>query len=141
MNYNDHNQTNEYLDSPASISFICLILYPAIISSHCNTLIDNTFSNVIDPDITVNDPLLTDHLLQFLIIPNMFANMSSNKSNIYERHWSKFNQENFILDCFSVHLEDLLKIDKLNADSSTKIYIDKINMLLDTLLLCTLLDT
>ena len=71
----------------------------------------------------------------------MFANMSSNKSNIYERHWSKFNQENFILDCFSVDLEDLLKIDKLNADSSTKIYIDKINMLLDTLLLCTLLDT
>ena len=141
MNYNDHNQTNEYLDSPASILFICLILYPAIISSHCNTLIDNTFSNVIDPDITVNDPLLTDHLLQFLIIPNMFANMSSNKSNIYERHWSKFNQENFILDCFSVDLEDLLKIDKLNADSSTKIYIDKINMLLDTLLLCTLLDT
>ena len=40
--------------------------------------------------------------------------------------------ENFILDYFSADLEDLLKIDKLNADNSTKKFLDKINMLLDT---------
>ena len=33
---------------------------------------------------------------------------------------------------FSVDWEDLLKIDDLNADNSTKVYLDKINMLLDT---------
>ena len=38
----------------------------------------------------------------------------------------------FILDYFSVGWEDLLKIDELNADNSTKMYLDKINMLLDT---------
>ena len=38
----------------------------------------------------------------------------------------------FILDYFSVDWEDLLKIDELNADKSTKIYLGKINMLLDT---------
>ena len=62
----------------------------------------------------------------------MFRNVLGNKSNIYERDWSKFDQENFILDCFSVDWEDLLKIDDLNADNSTKIYLDKIYMLLDT---------
>ena len=62
----------------------------------------------------------------------MFGNISCNKSNIYERDWSKFDQENFILDYFSVDWEDLLKIDELSADNSTKIYLDKINMLLDT---------
>ena len=62
----------------------------------------------------------------------MFGNILGNKSNIYERDWSKFHQENFILDYFSVDWEDLLKIDDLNADNSTKIYLDKINMLLDT---------
>ena len=41
-------------------------------------------------------------------------------------------QENFILDYFSVVWEDLLKIDELNADNLTKIYLDEINMLLDT---------
>ena len=44
----------------------------------------------------------------------------------------KFDQENFILDYFSVDWEDLLKIDELNADNSTKINLDKIDMLLDT---------
>ena len=62
----------------------------------------------------------------------MFGNISGNKSNIYERDWSKSDQENFILDYFSADCEDLLKIDELNADNSTKIYFDKINMLLDT---------
>ena len=62
----------------------------------------------------------------------MFGNVSVNKCNIYERDWSKFDPENFILDYFSVDWEDLLKTDELNADNSTRMYLDKINMLLDT---------
>ena len=59
----------------------------------------------------------------------MFGNILENKSNIYERYWSKFDQEN---DHFSGDWENLLKIDDLNAGNSTKIYLDKIIMLLDT---------
>ena len=134
LNYNEHNQTNEFLDSLASNSFIPLILQPTRITSHSNTLIDNIFSNVIDPDIISGNltATISDHLPQFAIIPNMFGNILGNKSNIYERDWSKFDQENFILDYFFVDWEDLLKTDYLNADNSTKIYLDKINMLLDT---------
>ena len=62
----------------------------------------------------------------------MFGNISGNKSNIYERDWSKFDQENFILDYFSVDWDDLLKTGELNADNSTRMYLDQINMLLDT---------
>ena len=134
MNYNEHNQTNEFLDSLASTSFIHLILQPIRITGHSNTLIDNMFSNIIDPDILSGNltATISDHLLQFSIIPNMFGNVSGNKSNIYERDWSKFHQENFILDYFSVDWEDLLKTDELNADNSTRMYLDKTNMLLDT---------
>ena len=39
---------------------------------------------------------------------------------------------NIILDYFFIDWEDLLKIDKLNAENSTKMYLDKINILLDT---------
>ena len=42
-NYNEHNQTNEFLDSLASNSFIPLILQPTRITSHSNTLIDMYF--------------------------------------------------------------------------------------------------
>ena len=134
LNYNKHNQTNEVLDSLASNSFIPLILQPTRITSHFNTLIDVIFLNIIDPDIIPGNLTATifDHLSQFSMISNIFGNTLSNKSNIYERDWSKFDRENFILDYFSVDLEDLLKIDELNADNSTKNVLYKINMLLDT---------
>ena len=62
----------------------------------------------------------------------MFGNISGNKSNIFERDWSKFDREKCILDFFSVDWEDFLETDELNADNSTRMYLDKINMLLDT---------
>ena len=132
MNYNEHNQTNEFFDSLACNSFIALILGPTRITSHSNTLIYNISSNVIDPDIISDNGTISDHLPQFSIIPNMFGNISGNKSNIYKKDWSKFDTENFILDYFPVEWEDLLKIDELNADNSTKMFLDNINMLLDT---------
>ena len=113
MNYNEHTHTNEFLGSLASNSFIPLILQPTRIASHSNTLIDNILSDDIHPD-TISGNLtatISDHLPQFSIIPNMFGNVSGNKSNIYEWDWSKFDQENFILDYFSVDWEDLLKTD------------------------------
>ena len=87
LNYNEHNPTNEFLDSLASNSFIPLILQPTRISSHSNTLIDDIFSNIIDPDIISGNltATISGHLPQFAIIPKMFGNTASNKSNIYER--------------------------------------------------------
>ena len=133
-NYNEHNKTNEFLDSHASNLFIPLILQSTRITSHSNTLIDNIFSNIIKPDITSRNltATISYHLPQFTIIPNIFRNISGNKYNIYERNWSKFDPENFIFDYFLVDWQDLLKIDKLNADNSTKTYLDTINMLLGT---------
>ena len=43
LNYNEHNQTNEFLDSIASKSFVPLILQPTRKTSHSNTLIENIF--------------------------------------------------------------------------------------------------
>ena len=58
LNYNEHKQTNEFLDSLASNSFIPLIVQPTRITSHSNTLIDYIFTNVIYPDIISDN--LTD---------------------------------------------------------------------------------
>ena len=73
LNYNEHNQTNEFLDSLASNSFIPLILQPIRITSHSNILIDNIFSNVINPDIISGNftATISDHLPQFSIILNI----------------------------------------------------------------------
>ena len=80
-NYNEHNQTNEFLHSLASNSFTPLILQPTRITSHSNTLVYNKFSNVIDPDIISGNltATISNHLPRFAIIPNMFGNISRNK--------------------------------------------------------------
>ena len=134
MNYNEHNPTNEFLDSLVSNSFIPINLQPTRITSHSNTLLDNIFSNIIDPDTISGNSTATisHHLPQSAIIPNMFGNTAGNKSNIYERDWSKSDRENFILDYFSIHWEDLIKIDELNVDNSTQTYLENINILFDT---------
>ena len=91
LNYNERNQTNEFLNSLAFDSFIPLILQPTRITIHSNTLIDNIFSNVIDQDIISGNltATISYHLPQFAIIPNMFGNILGINSNIYEKDWSK----------------------------------------------------
>ena len=95
--------------SLASNSFTPLILQPTRITSHPKTLIDNIFSIIIDPDIISGSltAIISNHLSQFAIIPNIFGNTASNKFNIYERELNKFDQENFILDYFPIDWEDL----------------------------------
>ena len=54
----------------------------------------------------------------------------SNKVNIFERDWSNFNQENFILDYFSIDWDVALKLDEQNVNYSTESFLCKINSLL-----------
>ena len=56
---------------------------------------------------------ISDHLPQFLIVPNILTNPPSNKSNIYKRDWSNFDKENFI-DYFSIDSNEILKTEKQN---------------------------
>ena len=87
LNFNEHNQTIEFLGSLASNSFIPLTSQPTRIITQFNTFIHYIFSNVFDPEIISGKltATISDHLPQFAIIPNMFDNILCNKSNIYER--------------------------------------------------------
>ena len=94
LNYNEHQPTNEFLDSLASNSIIPYILQPTRLTSQCKTFIDNIFSNVLSCE-TISGNItatISDHLPQFLFAPNVLSNPLCNKSNILERDWSKFNK-------------------------------------------------
>ena len=81
LNYNDHQSTNDFLDSLTSNSFIPFILHPTWITSHSKTLIDNSFSNFISPDIIAGTETIYDHLPQVSFVPNILSNPSTHKSN------------------------------------------------------------
>ena len=70
-----------------------------------------------------------DHLIQFCIPPDIFSNPSSTKLNIFERNWSKFDQENF--DYLSVVWENLTTSVNGNVDQSFISFLTKINSILD----------
>ena len=59
---------------------------------------------------------ISDHVSQFPVALNIVFNASYPKSNNYGKKWPKFDQENFVLDYFSVewlvfwlHLTQTLK--------------------------------
>ena len=102
LNYDQHSPTNEFFDSLYLSLPIrsSLILYKE-----------------------------QDHLIQFCIPPDVFSNPSSTKLNIFERNWSKFDQENF--DYLSVVWENLTTSVNGNVDQSFISFLTKINSVLD----------
>ena len=94
--------------------FLPHITQPARIRDSSKTLIDNIFpdtliENIISGNLTAT---ISDHLRQFIILPNILSNPPSNKSNIYERDWFNFDHKSFILDYFSVDWNSLINNDK-----------------------------
>ena len=136
MHYNEHKPTNEFLDSLASNSYLPYIIQPSRHTSHSRTLIDNIFSNVISKDIISGNitATISDHLPQFLISPNTFADPPSNKSNVFERDWSNFDQEKIVLDYFDIYSLHILKLDEKNLNSATNNFLDTINSVLINIL-------
>ena len=133
LKYDKHNLTNEFLDSLSSNYFLPLILLPTRITMSSKTLIDNIFSNKISQNITSGNisASISDHLPQFSIIPEIFSNVSFPKSNIFERDWSKFDKENFILDFFSVDWKQTINIETNDVNKSFQSFIENMNLLLD----------
>ena len=130
LSQNDHQPTNDFLDSLASNFFISYILHPNRITSYSKTLIDNIFSNFISPDIISGNitATISDHLPQFSFVPNILSNP---KSKYYERDRSKFKQENFILDYFDKDWADLLQIDQQNVNFSLDFFLNNKNSVLN----------
>ena len=115
------------------LTFIPYILQPTRITSHSKTLIDNILTNVILPNSMSGNltATISDHLLQFLIVLHIFCNPASKKYKIYDRDWSNFNQENFILDYFFIDWNETLKIEGQNIDYFNELFLNKFNELLD----------
>ena len=134
LNYYVHQPTNDFLDSLASNSIIPYILQPTRLTSHSKTLIDNIFSNILSSEIISGNltATISDHLPQFLFAPNILSNPSYNRSNIFERDWSKFNKENFILDYFEKNWSDILQLDQQNVDLSIESFLNNMNSILDS---------
>ena len=135
LSFNDHQLTNEFLHSLASNSFIPYILQPNRLTTHSKTLIDNIFSNLISHEAIPGNVTgaIFGHLPQYLFVPNVLWNPLCQKSNIYERDWSKFVHQNFPFDYTDKDSSDVLQFDQQDVNLSIISCLDNMNSILDEL--------
>ena len=133
LNYDTDTNTNEFLDSLTTHSFISHIIQPTRVRPQSKTLIDNIFSNIFSPNIISGNLTATvsDHLPQFVIVPHVFENPPNQKSNIYERDWSTFDKNNVTLDYFAIDWNDILQTEKGDINKSLENFLNSFNSLLD----------
>ena len=133
LKYEQHSATNEFLDSLSSYMFLPYILLPTRITSHSKTIIDNIFSNHLSSEIISGNisSTISDHLPQFLIVPHIFSDPPSHKSNIYERDWSNFNQEDFIMDYFAIDWPNILHLQNRDVNQSLESFLNSINTIME----------
>ena len=110
------------------------ILQPTRLTRHSKTLMEKIFLNILSSEIISGNltATISDHLPQFSFAPNIHSVPSYNRSNIFERDWSKFNKENFILDYFEKNWSDVLQLDQQNVDLSIESFLNNMNSILDS---------
>ena len=123
-------QMNLWILSPPLSFYLPHILYP---TGHSKTLIDNRFSNLISNEAIFGNltSTISDHLLQFLNMSSSVSDLSSSKSNVYERNWSNFNDKEFISHYFEKDWDLILNDEKNYVNNSLDNFILNMNEPLD----------
>ena len=74
---------------------------------------------------------LSDHLPQFLVVPNESCSVPSNH-NIYIRNMRRFNKESFLADIQTINWDQTLDVDRGDLDYSFDNFLSQFNKILDT---------
>ena len=130
LKYDHHAPTNEFLDSLSSYMFLPHIIQRTRVTSNSKTLIDDIFSNILSPDSISGNLTATvsDHHPQFVIAFNIFSNSPiGRESNIYEKDWTMFGQENFIIDYLAEDWNIIIKKEQASGNLSFQSFLSKIN--------------
>ena len=106
---------------------------PTKINPKKSTVIDNIVTNQIHPDMKSGNLTLgiSDHLPSFFLVPRDNQKPYSKKQNLYTRKTKSFDKLGFIGDYLSIDWDTELEQNKNDVNISLKIFLTKINDLLD----------
>lgn len=107
LKYNEHSQTEEFLDMLFANNVLPIITKPTRLTDHTATLIDHIYTNSLQNFtagiLTVD---ITDHLSIFCVIETQ---PPRNKNKRYFRDYSKFKNELFLDDINLIDWQEILK--------------------------------
>ena len=106
LKYNEHANTEDYLNMLYSNNFLPLITKPTRLTDHSSTLIDHIYTNAPIENTTSGIALadISDHLPVFCICN---APTSKNKYITYYRDYSNFCKEQYLADISQINWPDL----------------------------------
>ena len=129
----DESDNFHFFETMMTNHLIPTITVPTKINPKKNTVIDNIFTNQINPDATSGNMTIaiSDHLPSFLIIPRDNQNHLPKKNNVYVRNTKNFDRENFRLDFLDINWDEILDANRNDVNYSFSIFMEKINALVD----------
>ena len=106
LRYNEHANTEDYLNMLYSNNFLPLITKPTRLTDHSSTLIDHIYTNAPIQNTTSGIALadVSDHLPVFCICN---APTSKNKQITYYRDYRKFFKGQYLADISQINWPDL----------------------------------
>ena len=106
LKYNEHANTEDYLNMLYSNNFLPLITKPTRLTDDSSTLIDHIYTNAPIQNTTSGIALadISDHLPVFCICD---APTSKNKQITYFRDYSNFRKEQYLADISQINWPDL----------------------------------
>ena len=110
LNFESHTPTDLFINTLAAYCFQPHIIKPTRITEHSATLIDQIYFNSIEHS-TVSGNLvcdISDHLPNFLIINKLSC--ISFQPTIYQRDYSKFDQEDLLVEVQSVNWNEVFPV-------------------------------
>ena len=134
LNTSTHTDTFEFFDTMMSNFLLPVITIPTKINRGNNTLIDNIFTNHLNPDTKSGNlevSLSDGHLPSFMITPKQNQNHLPKKHNIYNRNKKHFSNDAFLADYININWDEIIDLNKKDVNFSMEAFITKMNELLD----------
>ena len=127
----NHTVTLNFINKMTSNFLLPVITLPTKINKTNDTLIDNIFTNQINPDIISGNLTvdISDHIPSFMIIPRPNQNHLPKKHNIYTRDTKNFDKEKFFLDLLAIDWDET--IDENDANKSFNQFLNQVNSIID----------
>ena len=118
LKLSSHMDTSNFYEKLTSNLIAPLITIPTKINTKNDTLIDNIFSNFLQPgivsgNITVN--FCYGHLPSFAIFPKSKSFNIPKKHNLFTRDIKNVNKENFILDFAAINWNEVIVENDANS--------------------------
>ena len=134
LNVGAHSDTFEFFDTMMSNFLLPVITIPTKINRGTHTLIDNIFTNHLNPDtksgnLEIN--LSDGHLSSFLITLKQNQNHLPKKHNIFNRDKKHFNGDAFLADYLNVNWDEVIDLNKMDVNFSMNNFMSKFNEILD----------